>query len=63
MILKKSYDIEDYPTPNMVSILLKKDLLRGIDAWGRLNDFEDISYNDVKAIYSNLKSGIGVARG
>ena len=43
---------------------VSKDLIRGIDAWKRLNDFEeDISYNDVKAIYSNLKSGVGVARG
>ena len=41
-----------------------EDLLRGIDAWNRLNDLDEaISYNDVKAIYSNLKSGIGVARG
>ena len=39
------------------------DLLRGVEAWGRLNDFEDISYNDVGAVYSNLKSGVGVARG
>ena len=42
---------------------VSKSLLRGIDSWGRLNDFEEISYNDVGAVYSNLKSGIGVARG
>jgi hypothetical protein len=40
-----------------------KDLLRGVEAWKRLNEFEDISYNDVKAIYSNLKSEEGVSRG
>jgi len=42
---------------------VSKNLLRGIDSWGRLNDFEEIPYNDVKAIYSNLKSEVGVARG
>ena len=43
---------------------VSKSLLRGVDAWKRLNDSEeDISYNDVKAIYSNLKSEVGVTRG
>ena len=42
---------------------VSEDLLRGVEAWNRLNEDEDISYNDVDAIYSNLKSGVGVSRG
>ena len=36
---------------------------KGCLTWKRLNNFEEISYNDVAAIYENLKSGVGVERG
>ena len=42
---------------------IKQDLIKAVDAWKRLNEFEDLSYGDVAAIYANLKSGIGVQRG
>ena len=42
---------------------IKQDLLKAVSAWKRLNNFEYISYSDVSAIYSNLKSGEGVERG
>ncbi len=42
---------------------IKQSLLKAVSAWKRLNDFEEISYNDVAAIYENLKSGVGVKRG
>ena len=42
---------------------IKQDLIKAVSAWNRLNEHEQISYNDVAAIYANLKSGVGVQRG
>ena len=42
---------------------IKQDLIKAVSAWNRLNEHEQISYNDVAAIYANLKSGVGIQRG
>jgi superfamily I DNA/RNA helicase len=42
---------------------IKQDSIKAVSAWNRLNEHEQISYNDVSAIYANLKSGVGVQRG
>ena len=45
--------------PISISIKVNPEILTS----KKLNEFEDISYSDVAAIYANLKSGIGVQRG
>ena len=42
---------------------IKQDLIKAVSAWNRLNENQQISYNDVAVIYANLKSGVGVQRG
>ncbi len=42
---------------------IKQDLLRAVSAWKRLNQFEQLNYNDVAAIYANLKTGFNIKRG
>ena len=42
---------------------VKQDLIKAVSAWNRLNENQRISYNEVAAIYANLKSGVGVQRG